>query len=495
MKPSKENWINFANSRLFHKNAGGFMFVLALTMLIYFVSTGFGIYDTFTANQTYYFIPIQLCNSIIIGIAIIKIGTLFKTHILGNYFLLNLLKISQILNIALGAVSLISTFMEINQDTTTLLYVIIFILMVVSFIDLSASCELSDKVNKKYLKTPYKEEKMNFKMVFKRAYHYWVKYFWKLVVMFVILNLISKFIMVLVLAPWRGYLLLEEDWLLTWVFSNNFVGGDVPADVLNRAQSLQFMQQAQQIMGDAVQVTFIFIGIGLGSYMIVKGYRGSDQTSFIQAFKRNKPQILRLIPLAFIVAILYTVGLAILFIPGIIVYVYCVMVMPNVTVERKYHFIQNFGKSKDLISKNFGRMALYTILIFFMKVGLQFPINYINDAIRGGVGNTALQELLKDPISNFGSIFLLESLYSLLLAFVFPLEVAFISILFIDLSYRKTHKFSDDDDDGKTLKGRRESKKNLDFDKRVKRANYCPTCGLSVRKGTRRCPNCQSAIN
>nr|MDO8116934.1 hypothetical protein [Candidatus Sigynarchaeota archaeon] len=67
-----------------------------------------------------------------------------------------------------------------------------------------------------------------------------------------------------------------------------------------------------------------------------------------------------------------------------------------------------------------------------------------------------------------------------------------VAMLFIDLGARAKAKVAEQQQ--ASPKDKLATMKDLPFDARVKRARFCPNCGISVRQGVTRCPNCKHQL-
>jgi hypothetical protein len=98
-----------------------------------------------------------------------------------------------------------------------------------------------------------------------------------------------------------------------------------------------------------------------------------------------------------------------------------------------------------------------------------------------------------DPYGNLGNLMLLEIVTGSLATLVVPLEASFIALLFFDLAARKRVKLQASIK-SPSGKARVQSLSSTSLGDRTQKARYCPRCGLSVRKGITRCPNCKAEV-
>ncbi|MBD3188220.1 hypothetical protein GF325_15400 [Candidatus Bathyarchaeota archaeon] len=365
---------------------------------------------------------------------------------------------------------------------------------ILSILLLLASNEHREKTLVKYNVAKFSLEGMGFMEILKRGFYYLLKHFWQILLVFILFIFLGRLFSLLVLSPWEKSIYLEEQALIAWFLDNNFaVGSTLPADIAQRVNSFYWMQQVYLIINNAVNSTFYYIALGVSVYMVIKSYRGAFVT-IGRSFSRVKKNFLHLIIVSIIFSFLYNLGIRALIIPGIIVYVICIMVFPNVTVIGKYKILENFGRSKDLLKKNIMRTGIFSVVIILLKLLVQTPVGSLSDRILEGFGSTAvLEDWVTNPLANAGSYVIFEFLDSVIRAPIGTIETVFVAIMFIDLRARTRDRI-ELLSASSSKSARNDARKQRPMDQRIKKATRCRSCGIFVPPGTWRCPNCKEAI-
>lgn len=332
-----------------------------------------------------------------------------------------------------------------------------------------------------------------FKVVLGRAAKACASQYWKLLAGFVIVQVIMKVVRLLVIVPWGTALLQEELFLVGYLRDNNYIAGTIvdPA-IMDRARALVIWQNVHFIVNDAFQSTFYFTMLGLATCLVVKSHRGSD-TGLAHPFSRDWRVLARLVGLSFLFSLVYHALLMILVVPGILFYAYCIMAFPNLLVGRKFRFFENFGRAKDLLKDNALRTIGFVLLLFVVRIAANYPASSIMAAVQAAAGGPVTTHAwLLVPFEHLGDLVALEAMEGMIGAFIGPLEAAIVAMLYVDLVARQ--RAAKAKPRPASPENRVEALKNLPLADRIKKARYCPTCGLSVRTGLVRCPNCKAAV-
>jgi hypothetical protein len=328
-----------------------------------------------------------------------------------------------------------------------------------------------------------------------RIFRYFGRHYIQLLVLFFGFAILISLLVQLIFSAFFAVLQNEEKYLITWLYQHNFVSiTQVNPDIAQRAQTLYYMQNVYTFIEDSFKSCFYYAALGIGTMIVVNSYRGSD-TRLSDALKATKKNIMPLIIVSILFSFIYHGFLLLLVFPGIIFYFYCIFAYPNLLIVGTYKTSENFGKSKSLVSGFAIHAAVYVFLFYLMQFGIQFLMGYISDAIVSGLGGLAVINTLRvDSFANFGSIFILNFVSNVFPAFLAPLETCIVAILFIELGARQKRKTEMLKKEA-TAKGKTQSLSKIPYEQRVQKARYCPKCGLSVRKGITRCPNCRTEIS
>ncbi len=337
------------------------------------------------------------------------------------------------------------------------------------------------------------EATMGLKQILGRACLYCGRHFWGMLLLFTGMAVLAKTIAVLALSPWGAWVQNEEAAIVSWLRENNFVAMmDIDQSIKDRAQVLYYSNIFYNIIMDACYYWLYYVALACCVRVVVKSYRGAD-TTVMAALRGLKRQLVPLLVISLLFSTLMQAGLAFLLVPGIIVYTYCIMALPQATVTGKYKLLENFGKGKDLIKGNVIRVLLLSLVILGLRLLVQFPMAAVNTAVQETIGGTrAIVALMQAPYAHLGELLALESLNGVFMTLFGPLEAALVAMLFIDLEARVKAKQVEQKQG--TQKDKRAAMKDMPFDARVKRARFCPNCGISVRQGVTRCPNCRHQL-
>lgn len=493
-------WKRFKDNRKFLEITGGVLFLACLGAIIYLVAVGRTITTNMAIDPLSILAPVLFLEIFIIGGSALRLALFPKKYIIKNEKFVRIIKILQVAVLSLGVIILLYMIIFLNIGFFTgiivdqyngfknVFFVLSIAILACLYVDTFMCVELkSNKLSKK-IKAKYPEEEvMNVKQILPRVFEYCGKHYFQMLVVFILYQFIYTLVSVFVLVPIYYSLL-------------NNLNSMAPEDP--GAMPLFFFLIVYNIFQFAIEKTFYYMGFTIGIYIVVNSYNGSD-VMISEAFKAVKRKAVHFFFLCLLYALLeqlMSILDAMLFwIPGIIFYIYCIMIFPNFIVVKKYRFLENFGKSKDLINKNFTRTILYTgLLITFPVIGLarlmRLPLGWVSETFTAGFStHLNVADWAINPWGVMGNLLLDQSVISILGVLIGPFEVALISILFIDLSRRKELKIVDAG--GKTTaKGKIERSKQLSFEERLSLARYCPNCGLSVKKGLKRCPNCKQRL-
>jgi hypothetical protein len=267
----------------------------------------------------------------------------------------------------------------------------------------------------------------------------------------------------------------------------------VPNEINDRAQLLSNGNNIFDYCQNVFKSSFYYAVLGIGITIVMKSYQGGD-SRLSEAIKRSRGHVGPLILISILFSGFYQLGLLFFFVPGLIFYTYCIFAFPNLLFVGKYKTIQNFGEAKSRVSGNFARAILYAVIMYFIQFAYQLAMqSFLNGIIEGVGGSVLLGQWQMDPYGNIGTILLLEILTGSLLTFIAPLEASLVAMLFFDLEARKRAKVMAAMK-SPSGKARAQSLSTSSLLDRTQKARYCPRCGLSVRKGITRCPNCKTDV-
>lgn len=494
--------MTYKSKRKFHVVLGGMSFLSSFAVIIYLLAAGALVLTSTPVSPSEFFLPVIYLDACIVVFSALNFQRLFRYPFKGSWRSQSVLKVDFIISALLASIAfiLIVNFLvgggTFASYAEFLAYFMSFTigLLITGWIGIAFSCELHDKESVKETGEIYAEEVMGFRMVMKRTFVYFGKHYAQLLVLFIGIVVLVRVLYIIIISPWHASLLREESDLVAWLLEHNYVAGvSVPQSIYDRARNLYYLQNFFLYIQDVFKSTFNFVMLGIGVSVVIKSYRGSDPL-LSGTFSKAKRHTGSLVVISALFAALYHGGLLFFLFPGIILYAYCIFAFPNLLVVEKYKTLQNFGESKNLVKGNFARVALYVVIFYFMQIGLQWLLGYISDAALTGMGgDVALRTWRNDPYTYFGTLVLFESVTGILTAFITPLEAALVAMLFIDLNARRKAKVREAQKES-TAKGRTQSLKELPFEQRLQKARYCPRCGLSVRKGITRCPNCKAEV-
>ncbi|MFX0098808.1 MAG: hypothetical protein ACFFCS_04445 [Candidatus Hodarchaeota archaeon] len=498
-KPKIAVWKRFRDNRKFLEITGGMLFFACFGAIIYLASVGRTITTHLAIDPLIILAPVFFLEIFILGDAVVRFLLFPKEYIVKNPKSVRIIRVLQIIVLALDITMIIYLVSLLNsgfftgatveqyQNFSLVFNGLSIGILFCSYIDTFACVELKNNKLAKKIKAKYSENKIGVKKILPRIFEYCGKHYFQLILIFLLFQFIYALLYTFLLEP------------AMYALVNLFVTAN-PEDPNLAALFYGFFFFNYFIL--TLKNAFFYFSMAIGIHLTVNSYRGSD-AKFSDLFTFLKKKGLGLFFLSFLFSFLETfislLDAMIFRIPGVIFglffYVYCIMALPNFIVERKYRFLENFGKSKDLLKKNTIRSALYVGLL------LKFPyasIKYYLINLLGIVANIFIQSF---PIQEIKTDWQLQSSLGLFInvnseilgLLIAPFEVALISILFIDLSRRKELKIIDAGGDT-TAKGKIEKAKQLPFEERLSLAYYCPNCGLSVKKGLKRCPNCKQTL-
>jgi len=489
------------NKRRVHVILAGVSFISSLAVVFYLIACGTLLLTSIPTSTFTILFPALYLDILIAALSFMDFIQLTKHPFKGSWWAQKVLKATLVISAGLSITSLVemAAAMASTDDMySTFAFALIittFMLIASGWVVMFAACELQDKVYANTSTILYPEEVMKFKTMMGRIFRYFGRHYIQLLVLFFGVAVLVSLLDQLIFASFFTMLQNEEEALVTWLYQHNFVSvTQVDPDIAQRAQTLYYMQNVYTYLEDSFKSCFYYAALGISTMIVVNSYRGSDMR-LSDALKATKGNIVPIIVISILFSFLYHAFLLLLVFPGIIFYFYCIFAYPNLLVVGTYRTTENFGKSKKLVSGFALHAALYVILFYLMQFGIQFLMGYISDAIVSGMGGlVVINSLRVDSYENFGTIFVLNLVSNVIPAFLSPLEACFVAILFIELGARQLNK-------AETLKketakkGKTQSLNKIPYEQRVQKARYCPKCGLSVRKGITRCPNCKTEIS
>lgn len=485
--------------RRFHVILAGLAFISSLTVLFYVLACGTLLLSSTPTNTFTILFPALYLEICIAVLSFINFMHLNNHPFKGTWRAQKWLKATLVISALLSIISLVEIAAAMagnDSNYSTYFFALVpttFILIAFGWITMFAACELKNK-GARVSTILYPEEVMKFKILMGRTFRYFGRHYVQLFVLFFGMAVLVSLLLLLIFSPFYTALQNEEEYLITWLYQHNFVSvTQVDPSIAQRAQTLYYMQNFYSYLQDAFKSFFYYAALGIGTTIVVNSYRGSDML-LSDSLKVSRKKILPLIIISLLFSFLYQAFLLLLVFPGIIFYMYCIFAYPNLFIVGTYRTTENFGKSKALISGSALHMALYVILFYFLQLAIQFLTGYINDAVSSGIGNVAIFNTASlDTYANFASNFILDFVSNVLTAFLAPLEVCLIAVLFIELGARQVKKIETLKKE-EAKKSKTQSLNKLPYEQRVQKARYCPKCGLSVRKGVMRCPNCRTEI-
>ncbi|HME52268.1 MAG TPA: zinc ribbon domain-containing protein [Candidatus Lokiarchaeia archaeon] len=490
------------NKRRFHVILASAAFISSLAILFYVIGCGTLLFTSIPTNSFTVLFPALYLDLCIVAISAINYFQLNKHPFKGSWRAQKTLKATLVISAILSIISLIeitaamSTNDAMYNTFSFALMLTTFFLVAVGWIEMFAACELQNKAGAGASTMLYAEEAMKFTILMGRVFRYFGRHYAQLLVLFFGAAVLTSILSQLIFSSLYSMLQNEEQFLITWLYQHNFVSvtvTQVDPSIAQRAQTLYYMQNLYSFLQDSFKSFFYYAALGIGTILVVNSYRGSDML-LSNALKSTRKQIGALIVISALFSLLYHGFLLLLVFPGIIFYFYCIFAYPNVLVVKEYRTVENFGKSKSLVSGFAIHTAMYVLLFYFLQLGIQFLLGYINDAVFSGMGGpVVINSLQINSYANFGSVFIINFVSNVVPAFFGPLETCLVAILFIELGARQLKKANALQQEA-AKKDKTRPLNKIPYDQRVQKARYCPKCGLSVRKGITRCPNCKTEI-
>ncbi|NMC05633.1 MAG: zinc ribbon domain-containing protein [Candidatus Lokiarchaeota archaeon] len=500
---AKRGAIEFENGRKLHVGIGITTTISSLANLVYIVASTGKVMTSTPLDPLLVMMPatwLGACIAVAWGVSVHQV---IHQPPRGNYMPRMIVKWAGSIAVAI-AISVVGSILSlvasgpdspVAQGLSIYSIVAGIVLMGACCVGLHGAAELRDPEEKK---APRPAEELNapmpVKVLFRRAFTFCRRTYGTILVLLLAAAAIARVIHVLALSSWQASLLAEEQSLIAWLMHNNFVAGmEPPADIANRVALLYNMNEVFTYVQDVIKSCFYYAMLGIGITLIMKAYDGSNSRAS-EILRVTRRQLGPLILVSILFSLCYNLGLKFLFVPGLIFYVYCIFAFPNLLYVGKYKALQNFGEAKNRVSGNFARATLYGTFLYFMQFGYQLALQLVIDAVMQGMGGRDVVAGWRiDPYANIGNILLLEFLTGSLLVLIAPVEAAFIAMLFFDLAARKRQKMVEGMKSS-SAKSRVQSLSSTTIADRTRKANYCPRCGLSVRKGITRCPNCKADV-
>ncbi|MEX2729624.1 MAG: hypothetical protein Q6353_020365 [Candidatus Sigynarchaeum springense] len=494
----------FESGRNFHLGIGIITFFASFALLLYIVSLMSGMLTSSTVDPALALIP-GIWLSACIAIAwMLSVYHSITQPLRGNYIPRKIVKTSGIASLC-AAIATTVGFLAIVASGAAAIFrsaslFLLFTDLVVlgaSWAGLYGASELRDPEAPKQtrsaedLNTP-----MTFKVFWQRALSCFERNYGAIVVLMFGITIVSSVLYVFIMSSWHAYLLGEEQALMTWLAQYNYTPGmPIPSDIYSRAQVLYNVQNVFVVVQDVFKSSFYFAMLGICITLVMKSYTGGDSriSTILRETRSNIPP---LVLISIIFSLFYNILILplLLFIPGLIFYTYCIFAFPNLLFVGKYKTLQNFGEAKNRVSGNFWRAFGYTLIIYFVPFFVQLLLQYVIDGVIQGVGGIAVIKAWRmDPFGNLGNLIFLEIVTSGLTTFIVPLEASLVAVLFFDLAARKRAKVVASMK-SPSEKARAQSLSSTTLEDRTQKARYCPRCGLSVRKGINRCPNCKAEM-
>ncbi len=495
----------FEDGRKFHVGIGIITIITSIALLSYLVSFMGELLTSTPVDPALALMPglwLGACIAIAWGLSVFQS---INQPLRGNYMPRRIVKASGIVGMGaaiamdIGLLILVASGSSAVAFSGVSLYFIIanFVVFGASWAGLYGATELRNPEAPKETRLPEDLNKpMKIGVFLRRTFSYCGRHYGAILVLMIGITVVARALSAVFMSPWYASLLNEEQSLIAWLTQNNFtIGMTAPADIYNRYSTLYNVQSVFVYFKDVFESCFYYAMLGIGITIIMKSYEGGD-SRISTALRNARSHIGPLIIISIIFSIFYNLLLLpiILFVPGLIFYTYCIFAFPNLLFVGKYRTLQNFGEAKNRISGNFWRTFVYSLVIYFVPFTFQLLLQYVLDAVVQGVGGTVvLRQWRMDPFGNLGNLMLLEVLTGLLTTFTVPLEASLIAMLFFDLAARKRVKVMASAK-SPSEKARVQSLSSASLGDRTQKARYCPRCGLSVRKGITRCPNCKAEV-
>nr|MDO8086558.1 zinc ribbon domain-containing protein [Candidatus Sigynarchaeum springense] len=422
----------------------------------------------------------------------------------GNYMPRKIVKTSGIagasfsIAMTVGLLSIVASGAAAVFRSVSLYYIITDLVIIgASWVGLYGASELRDpEAPKETRPAEDLNAPMQFKIFWRRVFSYCGRNYGAILVLMFAITVVTSVLYVFVMSSWHASLLVEEQALLTWLAQNNYTPGmTVPNDIYNRAQALYNVQNVFVVVQDVFKSSFYFAMLGICITIVMKSYTGGD-SRISMLLRETRRSILPLILISIIFSTFYNILILplLLFIPGLIFYTYCIFAFPNLLFVGKYRTLQNFGEAKNRVSGNFWRAFVYVLIIYFVPFFFQLLLQFVMDGVIQGAGGIAtIKTWRMDPFGNLGNLILLEIMPGGLTILIVPLVASLIAVLFFDLAARKRAKMVASMK-SPSEKARAQSLSSTTLENRTQKARYCPRCGLSVRKGITRCPNCKAEM-
>ncbi|MHA1684759.1 MAG: hypothetical protein ACTSUE_27720 [Promethearchaeota archaeon] len=498
---------DLAEDKSLLKSVSAVTFIGTYTSLIYVLSLGNVLLTNITIPGLIVYFPSIFIMIVIPLVSVIGITSLRNTYARDG-IKYKIFKVFMFVSLSIAFVIFIYEliYCNVENDGLTLESITTRNTIIVSIHAALLACSITflykvqslqnQKVSRKNL-SKFPEEEMGVRKIFSRGIFFLRTRYWQLLLVFMGAFILGRLINFLVFAPWERSIYLETRAITEWLTENNYYQG-MPSTpeilaINQRINNLTLNQQVYLILNTSVASTVFYVAFGIAVQIVIKAYRGADPT-ISRSLKQVKTKLIHLIIISFVFSVLYNLGLKILIIPGIIFYVFTIMVFPNVTIVGKYKIFENFGRSKDLLKNNIMRMGLFSLILIILKVLSQSPLEQISNQMLVGLGKEqVLKDWLLDPWGNAGSYIVYQVLDGMIRSAFGPVEAVFVAIMFIDLRARGRNRIANLKK-SKDVKALANASKQMTYNEKVKRATYCPECGFSVKLGRTRCPNCKAKM-
>lgn len=174
-----------------------------------------------------------------------------------------------------------------------------------------------------------------------------------------------------------------------------FVPTAIVVGLLNSSDSV-FLR----LIGSLINFVVSFLYAAVVVKVVEADRTGGAAPSVSELFERAAPRVLPVIGVSILAAIGVMIGFIFLIIPGLILLVYWIALVPTVVVESDQPALSSFGRSMKLVSGNFWRVVLVALVVFLIVVALAIVVGALSaaSAVVGVIGAIVMSVLLM-PLS------------------------------------------------------------------------------------------------
>lgn len=174
-----------------------------------------------------------------------------------------------------------------------------------------------------------------------------------------------------------------------------FVPTAIVVGLLNSSDSF-FLR----LIGSLVNFVVSFLYAAVVIKVVEADRTGEADPTVSALFERAAPRVLPVIGVSILAAIGVTIGFIFLIIPGLVLLVYWIALIPVVVVESDQPAMSSFGRSIKLVSGNFWRVVLVALVVFLIVVAMAIVVGAlaVASAVVGVIGAIVLSVVLM-PLS------------------------------------------------------------------------------------------------